>query len=262
MTTASLTEFGSLEGAAGAITRAEDSRRFLTELALTVYESRALNNDFYDRWTRERLSVDDIAILVRNYGQFNRAFPEVLATMIMSTTNIAARTEYAKTLFSEMGYGEFRAVHSNLFDAFFAELSAKFGTDKLTWETVERDVPLLPETIALIEGEKRLYRTDEATGSGAQLALEWQAYTMLRKLYDGACNYKGMWETEDSFHEACEYYYTHIGAAEKEHKTESLNAAIEFDLDDASRARIVAGFHEHLDLFGNFWNALARNFTS
>lgn len=180
-------------------------------LAKTVYSSGALNNDFYDLWTTTRLQPRQIAIFARNYGEFNRSFPEVLSVMISNTRNIEARTEYAKTLFSEMGYGNVEKVHSVLFDAWLAELGEKLGDlDTLVWANIERDVPVLPETIALVEGEKRLYGSDNATGSGAQLALEWQAYTMLRRMYDGALIYKDLWENEDGFHEACEYFYAHL----------------------------------------------------
>ncbi|PZU68644.1 iron-containing redox enzyme family protein [Sphingobium sp.] len=228
-------------------------------LARTVYTSGALHNDFYELWTSTMLYPRQIAIFARNYGEFNRAFPEVLSVMISNTRNVEARTEYAKTLFSEMGYGQVDKVHSVLFDAWLAELGKKLGApDALIWENIERDVPVLPETIALIEGEKRLYSADNATGSGAQLALEWQAYTMLRQLYDGASLYKRFWDNEDEFHEACEYFYAHIGATEKEHKIESLNGARQFHVDEASRLAIEEGFTQHLDLFANFWNATGR----
>jgi len=239
------------------------SQEFLTSLAQSVYDSGALNNAFYDLWTTKRLSLDQIAILVRNYGQFVRAFPEVLSTMIMKTDDVIARTEHAKTLFSEMGYGNVRAVHSVLFDAFFAELGEKLGDrPRLSWATVSQAEALLTATTSLIEGEKELYSSDSATASGAQLALEWQAYTMLRKLYEGACLYAHLWERPDEFHEACEYFYVHIGAAEKEHKIESLNGAMQFDTDPASRDRIVDGFTRHLRLFQEFWSALAAKIMS
>ena len=242
------------------LSESEDS---LTTLARSVYSSRALNNNFYDVWMSRPLSKEDLAIFARNYGEFNRSFPEVLAVMILHTKNIPARTEYAKTLFSEMGYGQEDKVHSVLFDAFFAELSERLGDPEyLKWENIEARLPVLPETVALIEGEKELYARDNATASGAQLALEWQAYTMLRQLYDGARNYQHLWEAPDEFHEACEYFYAHIGATEKEHKIESLNGARQFDLDAESRSRIEDGFHTHLDLFGDFWNAVAAEFTS
>src|SRR3546814_19060585 len=87
-----------------------------------------------------------------------------------------------------MGYGRADKAHSILFDSWLLALGTKRGeSNLLTWENIESSLPILPETKKLIEGEKRLYGSDNATGSGAKLALEWQAYTMLRKMYDGAC---------------------------------------------------------------------------
>ncbi|HEY1997066.1 iron-containing redox enzyme family protein [Paraburkholderia sp.] len=231
----------------------------LEGLAQNVYASGALNNDFYELWTSRHLSVRQIAVFARNYGEFNRAFPEVLAVMISSTRDIHAQAEYAKTLYSEMGYGNPDKVHSVLFDAWLAELGERLGDrTSLEWTRLACELPVLPETKALIEGEKRLYGVDNATGAGAQLALEWQAYTMLRKLYDGAALYKSLWQAEDAFHESCEYFYAHIGATEKEHKVESLKAARQFAIDDESFERVQQGFYEHLGLFESFWNAVAR----
>lgn len=231
----------------------------LEELARSALSSGALNNDFYSLWTSECLDPRQIAVFARNYGEFNRAFPEVLAVMISSTRNVVAQAEYAKTLYSEMGYGKPEKVHSILFDAWLSELGSKLEEDaRLDWVTVQRDLSVLPETQALIDGEKSLYGGDNATAAGAQLALEWQAYTMLRKLYDGALMYKRHWEEEDAFHESCEYFYAHIGATEKEHKIESLSAARQFVSDADALSRLTAGFNTHLHLFEQFWNAVAR----
>jgi pyrroloquinoline quinone (PQQ) biosynthesis protein C len=113
-------------------------------LARNVYASGALNNDFYDLWTRERLNAHQIAVFARNYGEFNRSFPEVLAVMISSTRDIHAQAEYAKTLYSEMGYGNPEKVHSVLFDAWLVELGERLG-DKasLEWEHVAQHLPVL-----------------------------------------------------------------------------------------------------------------------
>ena len=106
-------------------------------LARTVYTSSALNNEFYDLWTSRPLTTRQIAVFARNYGEFNRAFPEVLSVMISSTRNVHARTEYAKTLFSEMGYGVVEKAHSNLFDAWLLELGKKLGEpETLMWTSV------------------------------------------------------------------------------------------------------------------------------
>ncbi|WP_394823557.1 iron-containing redox enzyme family protein [Pendulispora albinea] len=246
-----------------AAARAQQTEDPIEALARTVYTSTALNNDFYDKWTRGRCAPKQIAVFARNYGEVVRAFPEILSVMISNTRNVEARTEYAKTLYSEMGYGRVDKVHSVLLDAWFEQLGNKLGEpETLVWENMAANVAVLPETTGFIEGQRRLYSADNATGSGAQLAQEWQAYTMLRKLYDGATQYKGLWELEDEFHEACEYFYAHIGAAEKEHKLESLAGAQQFHVDGESKLRIESGFHEHLRLYGNFWTAVARAMNS
>ena len=119
---------------------------------------------------------------------------------------------------------------------------------------------MLPSTQDLIEGERELYQ-DALKSAGAQLALEWQAYTMLRQLYDGARNYLPLWSNPDEFHEACEYFYTHIGAAEKDHKQESLKAVKQYAADEASLARIIEGYNRHLKLISGFWEGL-HNMTT
>lgn len=230
----------------------------IESLAQKVFQSGALINRFYDLWTSQPLQIKQIAIFARNYGEFNRSFPEVLSVMISNTQNIEARTEYAKTLYSEMGYGQVDKVHSVLFDNWLFELGKQLGESRgLTWDNIKKDHSVLPQTHALINGEKEMYAADNATGSGAQLALEWQAYTMLRRMYDGALQYKQLWTDEDKFHEACEYFYAHIGATEKEHKIESLNGARQFNTSPQNLLRIEQGFVRHLTLFENFWNAIA-----
>jgi pyrroloquinoline quinone (PQQ) biosynthesis protein C len=235
------------------------SEEFLTDLARSVYSSAALQNRFYEIWTSRVLATEQLALLARNYGEVVRRFPEALAALIMSTDNVPARVEYAKTLYSEMGCGQARAAHSVLFDAFFTALANQMGAgDEDRWAGMCASQPLLPETADLIAGEKRLYSLGSAAAVGAQLALEWQAYTMLSRLYDGACLYRGYWQDADDFHDSCEYFYAHIGAAEKDHKQESLAAAVACDVGPGARELIVAGFDEHLALFGSFWDALAE----
>jgi pyrroloquinoline quinone (PQQ) biosynthesis protein C len=147
-------------------------------------------------------------------------------------------------------------VHSVLLFSFLNELARKMGYEnKLNPEMLAETTELLPTTMDLLEGEKALYG-DEEMSFGAQLALEWQAYTMLRKLYDGARNYMSLWSEPDQFHEACEYFYAHIGAAEKDHKDESLKAVQRYAVDEHSVEKIVEGYNRHLDLISSFWQGL------
>ena len=216
----------------------------------------ALENDFYRAWMSRSFDIESLEVFARNYGAWVKSFPDALAVLIASTDDLEAKGEYVKTLYSEMGYGNSSKVHWVLLDAFFTQLAQKLGYEsRLDRERLGKKLEILPTTQALIRGERELYATDDRA-YGAQLALEWQAYTMLRKLYDGARNYLPLWEDPDGFHESCEYFYAHIGAAEKDHKDESLNAVRRYALNPESIARITDGYVRHLDLIAAFWRGL------
>jgi len=221
-----------------------------------ITSHQALNNAFYREWMSRTLGIEALALTARNYGAWVKSFPDALAVLVGSTDDLDAKVEYVKTLYSEMGYGCRDKAHWVLLDAFFAALAAKMGhPGRLDRERLEREEPLLPSTRALIDGERELYGSADLA-FGAQLALEWQAYTMVRQLYEGARNYTSCWSNADEFHEACEYFYVHIGAAEKEHKDESLHAMRRYARDEGSIARIHRGYREHLSLIAGFWNGL------
>ena len=228
----------------------------LAALLREITNQPALENDFYRRWMSASFSIEELEVFARNYEAWVKSFPDALATLVSATGDLDAKGEYVKTLYSEMGYGNPRKAHSVLLYQFFEELADKLGEGgRLDNDRLEREIEILPSTRDLIEGEQKLYG-DAHMSFGAQLALEWQAYTMLRKLYDGARNYLPLWSNPDEFHEACEYFYTHIGAAEKDHKEESLNAVQRYALDEESLAWIIEGYQRHLKLISDFWLGL------
>jgi pyrroloquinoline quinone (PQQ) biosynthesis protein C len=228
----------------------------LEQLLKEITAHPALDNAFYHEWMSRSMSIEELEVVARNYGAWVRSFPDALATLILATDDLDAKGEYVKTLHSEMGYGNPDKVHSVLLDAFFKDLARKLGQEsRLDQARLEKEVEILPSTQSLIEGEQGLYR-DSQRSAGAQLALEWQAYTMVRKLYDGARNYLSLWSNPDEFHEACEYFYTHIGAAEKDHKEESLTAVKRYVRNEESMARIIEGYNRHLELISSFWEGL------
>ena len=228
----------------------------LESLLSNISDHGALNNNFYELWNSGQLNVEQLALFARNYGAWVESFTDALAILLVTTDDIDAKAEYVKTLYSEMGYGNARKVHCILLNDFFKELARKMRCEgMLDRELLKSQVELLPSTQALIAGEQELYR-DKQMSFGAQLALEWQAYTMLRKLYDGARNYLPLWANPDEFHEACEYFYAHIGATEKERKQESLAAVRRYAKDELSLNQIFMGYHRHLELIHNFWQGL------
>ena len=233
----------------------------LEQLLGHIKDHPSLDNAFYRAWMSRDFGIEELELVARNYGAWVKSFPDALAILVAGSGDIHAKTEYVKTLYSEMGYGNPEKAHSVLLDEFFEQLASRLGRKtKLSRNRLEQEVELLSSTKALIEGEQELYR-DPQRSIGAQLALEWQAYTMVRKLYEGARNYMGLWPDPDGFHEACEYFYAHIGAAEKDHKEESMSAASRYAVSEQSMRDMIEGYERHLYLIACFWEGLYRAIT-
>lgn len=234
----------------------EQSRAVLERLTSNLTRHRILDNRFYRAWMAQPFTIEGLEIVVRNYGAFTRSFPDAITAIVLATDDLEAKTEHIKTLYSEAGCGNPEKVHWVLYDKFFSELAVKLGCPgRLDRQRLERDLDLLPATRKLLDGERALYGNKRpCIATGAQLALEWKAYTSVRQLYEGARNYAHLWSEPDEFHEACEWYYAHIGSVEKDHKTESMNAALRYATDEESLKEIAFGFQEHLKIFADMWD--------
>lgn len=233
-----------------------DNQKKLEELAQSVYQSEVLNNSFYEMWMSERMNITQVAVLARNYGEFTMRFPDLLCFIIGQISDTSSKVEYVKTLYSEMGYGDPERVHFVLFCNFIRSLTDKLG-ESMEWETITQKFPLLESTQYYLSTLISLYEKDPAIAAGAQLAQEWQAYTMLRQLYEGARQYIELWPTRDAFHEDCEFFYEHIGRTEKEHKLEALQGALSFTEDSATFQKLAQGFNDLSSAYIVFWDGIA-----
>lgn len=231
----------------------------LLQLTSNVDLDPALNNDFYDAWLAGPMSRLGVLIFFRNYSHFSWEFPHVLETLIKRTPNAEVCNELNKTLHSEMGNGRAEKAHRLLLHQFIEALSAEMEPKgAVTRDWLNANIPLLHTSRQIVDGEYRLYgKESHAKAVGAQLALEWQAFTMLMKLYEGARNYIAFFPAERAFHEAAEYFYVHLGEAEKDHKTESINAARIQISDHSQLEELRQGYFEHLSLFYDFWQGIA-----
>jgi len=232
----------------------------LSKLVAKIHDHPALNNEFYSIWSQRKLTIEELEIFVRNYGEWIKSFPDTLALLFLTTQDPIAKAEYAKTLYSEMGCGDPNKVHWKLFDMFIAELGEQLcETKRLERTELEKKLSLLKTTRQLIDGEKELYANkNRGIAAGAQLALEWHAYSMIAKLYEGSRVYLPLWTKSDGFHKACEYFYAHIAAAEKKHEKESLIAAAQYTKESSGFEKVVKGLNRHLDLIANFWDGIYR----
>ena len=97
--------------------------RNLESLLAKITTTPALDNAFYREWMTRQFSIEELQIFARNYGAFVGSFPDALAVLIGATKDLEAKTEYVKTLYSEMGYGNPAKVHSALLYNFLSELA-------------------------------------------------------------------------------------------------------------------------------------------
>ena len=233
----------------------------LEGLARSTKKHRALNNEFYRMWTGEKLPFEALEVYAHNYIEWIKTVPDQIARSFLSVNELSAKCETVKNLFSEMGYGDPEKSHLNILKRYLNELLTRAGGRPYVLS--ENPALILPSTERLVKEQGWLFGHElPQISSGALLAQEWQAYTMLVKLYEGARLYADLWEDPDEFHEACEYFYIHIGDAEKEHKTLAVNAALQYLQTEDDFETIREGWSAFLELLHDFWEGIAAAMES
>lgn len=232
------------------------NEEFVRGLAQGVFRHPALCNDFYRLWMGAPLDYQAVAAFARNYLARTENTSTMVALCLLSTSDIKAKAEIAKNLFSEFGGGNADKAHISLLRHFLGVLLSRLRGGQFAATEFDA-LPLLPTTQAFIRKQRELYtRQDQASVLGTLLAQEWLAYSMLTRLYEGARNYKFLFESDDEFHEHCEYFYIHIGDAEKDHKEQAIRAAALVCNDDVAKERLRDGFTAFLDITASYWSGV------
>jgi pyrroloquinoline quinone (PQQ) biosynthesis protein C len=230
----------------------ETATEVIKRLAESTPSHPALNNPFYDTWLTQRLGFEAAETFLANYCAWIATVTDQIARVFLATSDLRAKCETIKNLYSEMGMGDPEKTHVVMLRRFASALLSRLKGELVTID--ERPERLLPTTHRLIEVQQQLFgNAAPQVASGALLSQEWQAYSMLVKLYEGSRLYASLWPTLDEFHESCEYFYIHIGEAEKEHKIQSIKSASQYCHSDSDVALIQEGYHGFLDALANFW---------
>ncbi|CAM5269233.1 iron-containing redox enzyme family protein [Streptomyces xanthochromogenes] len=227
------------------------------DLAESVYRHPALNNAFYDLWRSTELPAAKVEIVARNF--FAQVAPTVnrlaLVFLRMSPDDLVARSETVENLNDEMGNGDPKKVHTVLLKNFFSVLLSRIQGHEVEFDDI--DPTVLPATQRVVdEGAKLFGHENVKVGCGALLAQEWHAYAQLVYLYEGSRNYMRHFALEE-FHEHCEFFYLHIGAAEKEHKLHAVSSSAALCKTEEDLEALEFGFTSYLDLLADFWQELA-----
>jgi pyrroloquinoline quinone (PQQ) biosynthesis protein C len=230
----------------------------LQNLAESVFEHEALNNEFYERWMEGPLSPEQVKIFARNYLARTVNTATMVALSVISTDDVVVRVEIVKNLFSEYGYGDPAKAHIVLLEQFMTELLSRLEDKGFDLRDLD-DIAVLPTTTRLIEGQRQLYTDpDQRIVLGTLLAQEWLAYSMLTRLYEGGRNYKYLFATDDEFHEHCEYFYCHIGDAEKDHKEQAIKSAAQICHSTEDLEVVETGFATFVELTADYWRGIAE----
>ncbi|MGB9278925.1 MAG: iron-containing redox enzyme family protein [Pseudonocardiaceae bacterium] len=207
----------------------------------------AISNEFYDRRTPAAAGVRRTV-----HGSYMNA-SVMVALSVLNTENLEARVECVRNLYSEYGNGDASKAHLVPLENFFADMLSRASGATVTsadMHAAER----LPTTAAFSAGQRELFTSDDQrTVQGALMAQEHLAYSTLNRLYEGTRNYKHLYDNDDAFHEACEYFYIHIGEAEKEHKAEAIAPASAVCQSEADFDVVAAGFNRFMDLTARYW---------
>lgn len=231
------------------------------KLAASVHSSEALNNEFYSRWMGGPLTYPEVRVFAEQYLARTVNTSVMVALSVLNTSDLAARVECVKNLYSEYGNGDASKAHLVLLEGFLSDLLTRMKGAPVPAQEI-REAPALDTTRAFSSGQRALFESeDQRVVQGALLAQEHLAYSMLTRLYEGVRNYKSVYETDDDFHEACEYFYVHIGEAEKDHKVQAVKSAAAVCRDESDLAVVTQGFTRFVELTAEYWRGVASEMT-
>ncbi|EJN27859.1 hypothetical protein PMI36_00442 [Pseudomonas sp. GM79] len=239
--------------------------RKIQSLAESALTHEALNNAFYQRWMGGSLSLGDVEVFARNYLTRIRQTSHMDALSFLGTFVLHAQVDVVKNLYTKMRDDNpektFALLESYLIDLLSRLADRPYSMDELM------ALPVLDSTCTFSREQLSLY-TDGGHNNnprhvlGTLLAQEWLAYSMLTRLYEGARNYQHLYANNDDFHEHCEYFYIHIGDAEKEHKIQAVKAATQECTTDQHIEEVSASFNRFLVITEQYWNGIAHAMPS
>lgn len=231
----------------------------LDALANTVFRHPAMNNAFYGEWRTRRFSLQEFHIFSTNYFRRVYATPTRISIALTTIQDWISRIELLHNLTDELGEGTAANVHVLVLFRWLDALNSALGCAEPYRNVLDRSTPL-PATQRFIDETNAMCGKSPQHAAGALLAQEWHGYTQIAYLLDGFQNYRHLFGVHD-FHDACEYFYVHLGRAEKEHRTQSSVIAARNCQTDQDFAIVEAAFNGYLDLLYSFWESISAEYS-
>lgn len=229
----------------------------LERLADSANSHPVFRNPFYQLWTKRRLGGEAFKIFRANYTFRVEATVGRLSRALVTIDDPDAQIKLWENLGDELGHGAGR-VHIRLFDHWADNLTSRLQPSA---ETRAVRNHILDATKAFVVETNEMCERDKFSAAGAILAQEWHGYTQIAFLYDGYLNYRGLFVGEE-FHDVAEYFYVHIGCAEKQHKIQAIEIAKLVCMTNDDCDLVEKSFLRYLDLLEKFWLAVYGEISS
>ncbi|MFJ5785700.1 hypothetical protein [Streptomyces hydrogenans] len=179
-----------------------------------------------------------------------------MVALVLNTSDLKARVECVKDLYSEYGNGDASKAHLVLPEGFLGDLLTGiegFPVSAARWRC--------PQRRRSARGSALFESADQRVVQGALPAQEHLAYSMLTRLHEDVREYKDVYETDDDFHEACEYFYVRIGEAEKYHKAQDVTSAAAVCRDEGDLVVVIEDFTGFVTLTAEYWRGDVSEMT-
>ena len=225
---------------------------FYQEMRSFVLEHEAINNSYLDRFKNGDITDEDLKEFAIEFYNFARFFPQILVSQLVNTEDEKVADELTKVLYSELGDGQTHHRHELLYRDFLRSLSIDVH------EAMSR--PMLPSTLAYIEGMEQLYSDgNHFKALGASFGLENMAITMWDHLIPGLTDlkttrYPQMDITYFTFHRQLES--THEDAMA--HAVAVVESTTKAGMSDQEKDDFRYGVSAVLGYLENFWMGLER----
>lgn len=231
----------------------------IDELAKSVFTHGALTNCFYKKWMKTELTDKQLIVFAINYFARVHATTHRLSLALSCIDDWVSRNEILHNLTDELGHGVNDNIHVLVLYRWINSLCIKLRLQK--FDSIYKDNNILSETKTFIAITNQLCSSGKLQACGAILAQEWHGYSQLGLLYEGFRNYKHYYEN-DEFHDVSEYFYIHLGRAEKEHKLQAIRIASRNCHSEHDFQIIQNSFKQYLVLLEEFWCAIYREIES
>ena len=235
-----------------------EAEQRVNSLAAGIFGTEAVYNSFFRLWCQQQLQpVELTGVAVNLYQHLAPTLRRIVA--LFSNINDGAMRHYLlRILNDEAGLAE-GIPHVRLLENFLNTLLTMVSATPCQVTAYLDQGYETESTRTLVhDGYKLFAQPNTMTALGALLAQEWHAYPQLVYLYEGARNYQLQFATLEQFHDACEYFYIHLGRTEKEHREQTSTLAASRVHTSSDWLALQEGFYAYSDLLINYWNSLTR----